>query len=333
MGKSKQFILYYRAAKAFLFFVRRAFIGRYSSIVKKNVPVDNINVDNINVDEIKAKMFDFWRKELHFSESTCEYRANNIFNYSHYLSIMKEIKQRFGDLRGLRVLDAGCGWGTLSVLLQKEGVQLTSIDYVPAHLEVTRQRLEGQGDGFCADLRNLQNIIKDNSYDIVVSHAVIEHIGNFRDDRRSGDAKETLNDKLTFVKELYRVLKPGGRAFISTGNYDYFVDGEVRICCFQWLPDKYQKEILKDIGLDASDYGLLKWTEFEKLFLDAGFQISDIVKLDVDVVKNLLHLLAPVISVFIPNFTPKLVDVLLHMLEYEPIAMPAWNVFLTKPNI
>ncbi|WP_296702513.1 bifunctional 2-polyprenyl-6-hydroxyphenol methylase/3-demethylubiquinol 3-O-methyltransferase UbiG, partial [Algoriphagus sp.] len=44
--------------------------------------------------------------------------------------------------------------------------------------------------------------IEDNSYDTVVSFQVIEHI---------------KNDQL-FLQEIYRVLKPGGKAIISTPN-------------------------------------------------------------------------------------------------------------------
>ncbi|MCI4625085.1 MAG: class I SAM-dependent methyltransferase [Candidatus Magnetoovum sp. WYHC-5] len=326
MGKSKQFILYYRAVKAFLFFVSRLFIRLNDSYIKKPIPVDNVNMDTV-----KTKMFNFWQKELHASEKTCEDWINYALNYQHYQSVLKDIKQKLGNLKGLRVLDAGCGWGTLSVLLQKEGVSLTFIDHFDVHVEVTKERL-GDGEGFCCDLRNMQGVLKDDSYDLIIAHAVIEHIGSFGNNGYRGDASSSLNDKLMFVKELHRVLKPGGQVFMSTGNYNYPIDGEVNVCCFHWLPDKYQREILKDIALNADNYGLLKWAQLEKLVLEAGLQISEIAKIDVKFFKNVVLLLAPIISVFIPNITPKLVDVVLHMLENDPNAMPAWNVFLTKPK-
>lgn len=47
--------------------------------------------------------------------------------------------------------------------------------------------------------------IKDNSFDTVVSFQVIEHI---KDDR-------------LFLEEIYRVLKPGGKAIISTPNINH----------------------------------------------------------------------------------------------------------------
>lgn len=54
--------------------------------------------------------------------------------------------------------------------------------------------------------------LEDNSVDMLVSHEVMEHVQDL--------------DKV--IAEIYRVLKPGGQAFIATCNYASFYDGHYR---------------------------------------------------------------------------------------------------------
>ncbi|MFM8467355.1 MAG: magnesium protoporphyrin IX methyltransferase [Oxalobacteraceae bacterium] len=48
------------------------------------------------------------------------------------------------DLRGRRVLDAGCGTGTLAVELARRGAHVVAIDLSPTLVELARERLRGQ---------------------------------------------------------------------------------------------------------------------------------------------------------------------------------------------
>lgn len=44
------------------------------------------------------------------------------------------------DLRGARVLDAGCGTGTMAVELAQRGAQVTAVDISPRLIEIARER-------------------------------------------------------------------------------------------------------------------------------------------------------------------------------------------------
>jgi len=48
------------------------------------------------------------------------------------------------DLRGRRILDAGCGTGTLAVELARRGAHVVAIDPSPTLVELARERLRGQ---------------------------------------------------------------------------------------------------------------------------------------------------------------------------------------------
>jgi len=53
-----------------------------------------------------------------------------------------------GDLRGCRILDAGCGTGALAVEAAKRGADVTAVDISPTLIGIARERLpEKLGDG------------------------------------------------------------------------------------------------------------------------------------------------------------------------------------------
>jgi magnesium-protoporphyrin O-methyltransferase len=57
------------------------------------------------------------------------------------------------DLRGLRVLDAGCGTGAFSVAAAQRGAAVTAIDLSPTLVELARERLPSQLEAGSIDFR------------------------------------------------------------------------------------------------------------------------------------------------------------------------------------
>jgi ubiquinone/menaquinone biosynthesis C-methylase UbiE len=98
------------------------------------------------------------------------------------------------------VLEVGCGEGRGVSLLMEKAEQFTAVDKIEEALIVLRERFPG-GKFSSMNIPPLGGL-KDNTYDCVVSFQVIEHI---------------QNDAL-YLKEINRVLKPGGVALITTPN-------------------------------------------------------------------------------------------------------------------
>src|SRR3974377_499402 len=103
----------------------------------------------------------------------------------------------------ITVLDWGCGKGQISYLLRRRGFQVTSCDVV----SVAQDSAFGQDTPIIDQLEmsviplQLESELPfaDSSFDCVVSFGVLEHVP-------SDEAS---------MKELRRVLKPGGRLFIT----------------------------------------------------------------------------------------------------------------------
>lgn len=117
----------------------------------------------------------------------------------------------FAGARGLRVLEIGCGVGTDGAQFAKAGADYTGVDLTDAAIELARKRFELtelQGKFVVADAERLD--FPDESFDVVYSHGVLHHTPDI-------DAA---------VREIHRVLKPGGRAIVMLyhrGSYNYRV--------------------------------------------------------------------------------------------------------------
>jgi ubiquinone/menaquinone biosynthesis C-methylase UbiE len=111
----------------------------------------------------------------------------------------------FKPKKGMHVLDVGCGTGNFSIKLAKMGLKVTGIDVSDNMLKVAENKAKAEGlniDFFNMDAHDMR--FKDNSFDGVISMAVIEFI----------DKPERT------LKEMFRVVKKGGRILIGTINRD-----------------------------------------------------------------------------------------------------------------
>ncbi len=100
---------------------------------------------------------------------------------------------------GNKLLDLGCGDGTFTVeVAKKANAEPYGVDF--SKNLVLKAREKGV-NAICSDL-NKPLPFKDNIFDIIIANQIIEHL---------------MNTDL-FIREIYRVLKSGGIAIISTPN-------------------------------------------------------------------------------------------------------------------
>ena len=116
-----------------------------------------------------------------------------------YNATINQVLNHFSEREGkFRHLDIGSGSGDLVKLLKKQlNTESSCCDYTDNLIKLQGQRV---------DLVNL-NLKKelpyqDSMFDIVTATEVIEHLEDFR----------------AILREMYRVLKPGGICILSTPN-------------------------------------------------------------------------------------------------------------------
>jgi len=154
------------------------------------------------------KDIDFDKKHIHFYDADIP----NLLKKA----IESKIKEEFN------IVDLGCGDGKLLFSLQannllKNSRKIVGIDKSPIRIEKFKKILP-QSESFVSDVCSL-DILEKESFDIVVSSQVIEHVSD--DDQ--------------MLKEIWRLLKPDGIAYVSSvikkkyGLYIYRVDGKIRL--------------------------------------------------------------------------------------------------------
>jgi ubiquinone/menaquinone biosynthesis C-methylase UbiE len=116
--------------------------------------------------------------------------------YQEYAPWMGEV-MGFDQFAGKRLLEVGCGMGTDLLQFARGGAKVTGVDLTPRSIEISRHHLKlysQRGDFAITDAEKLP--FADKSFDVVYSNGVLHH----------------TSDTAGAIREIYRVLRPGGQA-------------------------------------------------------------------------------------------------------------------------
>jgi len=144
-----------------------------------------------------------------------------------------------------RILDAGCGSGRNMIELARRGT-VTGIELSDTSVCLARQR----GRGEVVEGSVLEMPFPDASFDLAVSLDVIEH----------------LEDDLAALRELRRVLAPGGALLITVPAYQWLWSGHDEI---NHHHRRYTRRSLQRVAEQAG-WRQVRTTYFNSLLLPAA---------------------------------------------------------------
>ena len=159
------------------------------------------------------------------SDDVLQERMRKYYNHSSYYDrpsaapvgryasySLRNIFSIYHPRQGERVLDVGCGWGTVSFWLQRRGFDVVSVDYSAKSVKHCRREALRLGlDASHFLVRNaVKTGFKGGSFDVVYFADIVEHL--------------YPAVYLAAVKEAFRVLKKGGRLVIYTPDGGHFVE-------------------------------------------------------------------------------------------------------------
>ena len=137
-----------------------------------------------------------------------------------------------------KVLDVGCGLATDTARFAKGGADVVAIDIAPQAIELAQANFAQRGLQAKFHVMDGQNMdFADNSFDFVYCHTVLHF----------------TPDPQAMVREILRVLKPGGSALLMTINRN------------SWLYSLHRLFNMKIDYLDAPVFHRFNYTEFKQL--------------------------------------------------------------------
>jgi SAM-dependent methyltransferase len=135
------------------------------------------------------------------------------------------------DLRpGMTVLDLGCGEGRHAFEAYRRGADVVAVDWGVSEVETTKRWLgaiaEAGEAGETSDGRPARfEVVRGDLLHLPFPDASVDRV-------MASEVLEHIPDDVTAMAEIFRVLKPGGRAVVTVPRY-----GPERIC---WaLSDEY----------------------------------------------------------------------------------------------
>lgn len=159
----------------------------------------------------------------------------------------RNFKKTDYDRKNLKVLEVGCGTGANLFYLAREGFNAFGIDGSKIAIERAKQRM--QDEGLTADLETgdiLSLPYENNTFDAVLDCECI-YANSYKDSQK-------------IMREINRVLKPGGMFFSLTFATGTYGDGNGTL--LEGEANTYTKI---NEGALHSEYGLIRFTSLEEI--------------------------------------------------------------------
>lgn len=155
---------------------------------------------------------------------------NSPFHYSIGTRVRNSYLLKFlQPKRGDRILDVGCGVGYFADLLTEKGAEVWGVDLDRDSIRVARLVLSERVKFASAESLPFD----DNSFDKILCSEVLEHIS---DDKKA-------------IREILRVVKPGGRILITVPSPNGLFGNKIKRICHEndkgterHVRDGYSKE-------------------------------------------------------------------------------------------
>lgn len=157
-----------------------------------------------------------------------------------------------GRLQGGRVLEVGCGRGIgTELILQLSGAEsVDALDLDPGMVALARRRLAHHGQRVRVAVGDVERIdAEDDAYDAVFDFGIIHHVPDWR----------------AALREIHRVLKPGGRFYAEEVLKKFILDPFWRRVLVHPLKDRFNHDGFRD-GLVEVGFELIAsrqlWGQF-----------------------------------------------------------------------
>jgi len=145
-------------------------------------------------------------------------------------ALVNFFKERVGDVSGKKVLDVGFGSGGIAIAFNQADAISYGVDVEPELRIIAEKNVLMNGAKAEFKIYNGVNLpFDENLFDFVTCFSVLEHV--------------SYPEKL--LGEMFRVLKPGGRIFLTLPNKYALKETHTLAYFVSWMPRKLAERYLK----------------------------------------------------------------------------------------
>ena len=184
-----------------------------------------MKINTINKEEIEkfSQIAEEWWDPTGKFKPLHKFNPVRISDIKENITNTFKIKKDEKILKGIKILDIGCGGGLLSEPMARLGAEVVGIDASSKNIDIAKLHAKKSNlkiKYFCASPENFKSDIK---FDVILNMEIIEHV----------------DDVDLFLKSCTKLLKKNGLMFIATLNktlksYLFAIIGAEYI--LRWLP-------------------------------------------------------------------------------------------------
>lgn len=209
-------------------------------------------IDDDEIARFSALAADWWNPKGKF-------RPLHKFNPVRLTYIKQRVCEHFGRdvkspqaLKGLRILDIGCGGGLLSEPVARLDAEVVGADASETNIEVAKIHAEQSGVSIDYRATTAEALAEAGErFDVVLNMEVVEHVA----------------DMDLFMASCCAMVKPGGLTFVATIN---------RTAKARLLAIFMAEQVLRWLPIGTHNYDkLVKPDELEAAFLKSGLSVID----------------------------------------------------------
>ena len=159
-------------------------------------------VDKIEIEKFSKLAKDWWNPNGKF-------KPLHLFNPARIKFIKEKLISHFKlhlnaekPLKGLEILDIGCGGGLLCEPLSKLGAKITGIDPSNDNIKIAKLHSKETNLNIKYICCSPENLNLNNKFDVILNMEVIEHVSNTN----------------LFIKNCSKLIKKNGIMFVATIN-------------------------------------------------------------------------------------------------------------------
>jgi len=200
-------------------------------------------MDNKQEKEKLDNLYDRWHEIQHGED-----KVDEIHMDPWHENVINNIRD-FSVFNDHEILEVGCGPGDFALFVSEFTKKTTGIDFSEAAIRIAKQKAAAQRKKIhfqVADATDLPFV--DHSFDTIFSFECLEHVP----------------DPDRMIRECYRVLRKGGRLYLTTENYS---NGLILLWIYSWLTgNKFNS------GTDQPHENFFLYWSLKKKFRRSGFK-------------------------------------------------------------